>query len=64
MKQTGRPQPRPLASQQKSENLPEMDADPRITTELLSHQKQGLYFLTNKEKERIFSDKEEDNSSL
>ena len=51
-------------SLEKSENLPEMDADPRITTELLNHQKQGLYFLTNKEKERIFSDKEEDNSSL
>ena len=51
-------------SLEKSENLPEMDADPRITTELLSHQKQGLYFLTNKEKERIFSDKEEGNSSL
>ena len=51
-------------SLEQSENLPEMDADPRITTELLSHQKQGLYFLRNKEKERIFSDKEEDNNSL
>ena len=51
-------------SLEQSENLPEMDADPRVTTELLSHQKQGLYFLTNKEKERVFSDKEEDNNSL
>ena len=51
-------------SLEQSENLPEMDPDPRVTTELLSHQKQGLYFLTNKEKERIFSDKEEDNNSL
>lgn len=51
-------------SLQKSENLPEMSSDPRIKTELLSHQKQGLYFLTNKEKHRVFSDKEEDNNSL
>lgn len=51
-------------SLQKSENLPEMEADPRIITSLLSHQKQGLYFMMNKEKERVFSDKEDDNSSL
>lgn len=51
-------------SLQQSENLPEMDADRHITTELLSHQKQGLYFLTEKEKERVFSDVEEDNNSL
>lgn len=51
-------------SLQRSENLPEMDADPRIITPLLSHQKQGLYFMTNKEKERVFSDKEDDNNSL
>ena len=49
---------------QKSENLPEMEPDPRIITTLLSHQKQGLYFMTNKEKERVFSDDEEGNSSL
>ncbi|KAF8863176.1 hypothetical protein BDZ45DRAFT_712462 [Acephala macrosclerotiorum] len=35
-------------------NLQELEADPRITTELLKHQKQGLYFMTNKEKERTF----------
>lgn len=51
-------------SLEQSENLPEMDPGPQVTTELLSHQKQGLYFLTNKEKERVFSDKEEDNNSL
>ena len=51
-------------SLEKSENLPEMEPDPRITTELLSHQKQGLYFMTQKEQERVFSDKEEDNNSL
>ena len=51
-------------SLEQSENLPEMDPGPQVTTKLLSHQKQGLYFLTNKEKERVFSDKEEDNNSL
>ncbi|TID20623.1 SNF2-related protein [Venturia nashicola] len=34
----------------KTEDLPEMDGDPRITTELLKHQKQGLFFMTNREK--------------
>lgn len=48
----------------KSENLPEMDADPAIITPLLSHQKQGLYFMVNKEEERIYSVNEDDNSSL
>ncbi|MCJ1256463.1 hypothetical protein MMC24_004284 [Lignoscripta atroalba] len=51
-------------SLQKSENLPELEPDDRIITPLLSHQKQGLYFMSNKEKARVFSDKEEDNSSL
>jgi len=37
-------------------NLPEMDADSRIKTPLLKHQKQGLYFLTMKEKERNYDD--------
>lgn len=36
----------------KSEDLPEMEPDPRIQTELLKHQKQGLYFMTQKEKPR------------
>ena len=51
-------------SLEKSENLPEMEPDSRIITPLLSHQKQGLYFMTEKEKERVFSDNEEDNNSL
>jgi hypothetical protein len=51
-------------SLEKSENLPEMEPDPRITTGLLGHQKQGLYFMTNKEKERVFGENEADNSSL
>ena len=51
-------------SLEQSEQLPELDPDPCVTTELLSHQKQGLYFLINKEKERVFSDQEEGNSSL
>ena len=49
---------------EQSESLPEVEADPRVITPLLSHQKQGLYFLQNKEKERVFGDKEEDNNSL
>ena len=48
----------------KSENLPEMESDPRITTELLKHQKQGLYFMTNKEKERVYGVEEKGNGSL
>ena len=51
-------------SLEKSETLPEMEADERITTELLAHQKQALHFMTRKEQERVFSDKEEDNNSL
>ncbi|KAG8528534.1 uncharacterized protein KY384_007452 [Bacidia gigantensis] len=51
-------------SLQQSEDLAEVDPDPRITTELMSHQKQGLYFLQNKEKERTFGDKDEENNSL
>jgi SNF2 family DNA or RNA helicase len=49
---------------ERSENLPEMEPDPRITTQLLRHQKQGLYFMTNKEKERVFGADEKGNSSL
>ncbi|KAI9736111.1 MAG: hypothetical protein M1818_006287 [Claussenomyces sp. TS43310] len=51
-------------SLEKSETLPEMEPDPRILTELLSHQKQGLYFMTNKERERVYGENEADNSSL
>ncbi|KAI2469954.1 SNF2 family N-terminal domain-containing protein [Annulohypoxylon bovei var. microspora] len=38
----------------KSEELPETVPDPRVQTELLKHQKQGLYFMTKKEKPREF----------
>lgn len=51
-------------SLEQSDNLPEIEADPRVTTPLLSHQKQGLYFLTTKEEQRVFSDNDEDNNSL
>lgn len=34
----------------RTEDLPEMEADARITTALLKHQKQGLYFMTEREK--------------
>ena len=51
-------------SLQRSENLPEKEADYRIITPLLAHQKQALYFLTNKEEKRVFSENDEDNNSL
>ena len=51
-------------SLEKSENLPQMEADRRITTPLLGHQKQALYFMTTKEKERVFGEQEAENSSL
>lgn len=51
-------------SLQKSENLAELEPDERITTELLTHQKQGLHFMTQREHERVFSEHEEDNNSL
>ena len=51
-------------SLQKSENLPEMEPSPFITTKLLPHQKQGLHFMINKEKDRVFGENEEENSSL
>ncbi|KAK6606039.1 SNF2 family domain-containing protein [Botrytis cinerea] len=38
----------------RSENLPEMEPSSLITTELLKHQKQGLYFMMNREKERNY----------
>ena len=47
-----------------AENLPEMDADPRIKTPLLKHQKQGLYFLTMKEQERNYDDDDANNTPV
>ncbi|KAF7546279.1 hypothetical protein G7046_g9340 [Stylonectria norvegica] len=37
-----------------NEDLPEMDPDQSITTPLLKHQRQGLYFMTIREKPRAF----------
>ena len=51
-------------SLERSENLQEMEPDPRITTELLRHQKQGLFFMVNKEKERDFTKFDNTNCSL
>ena len=51
-------------SLEKSENLPEMEPDPRIITSLLSHQKQGLSFMTNREKARVYGDQKEGNDPL
>lgn len=51
-------------SLQESESLPEMEPSPLIVTKLLSHQKQGLHFMMSKEMNRVFSDREEENSSL
>lgn len=51
-------------SLQKSENLPEMEGDDRIITPLLSHQKQALFFMTNKEQERELGERENDRTSL
>ncbi|PWW73121.1 hypothetical protein C7212DRAFT_365909 [Tuber magnatum] len=42
--------------QKQVENLPDAEADPRIVTPLLRHQKQGLYFMMNKEKDRDYTD--------
>ncbi|POS86791.1 hypothetical protein EPUL_001752 [Erysiphe pulchra] len=41
---------------QRSENLPEMDPNHRIVTKLLKHQKQGLYFMTQKESQASKTD--------
>ena len=49
---------------QKSENLPEMEAQASIITPLLAHQKQALHFMVSREQERVFGDNEEDNNSL
>ncbi|KAL9600076.1 MAG: hypothetical protein Q9219_003446 [cf. Caloplaca sp. 3 TL-2023] len=51
-------------SLQKSESLPEMEAEKCVTTPLLGHQKQALHFMVSKEQERVFGDNEEDNNSL
>ncbi|KAJ5084032.1 hypothetical protein NUU61_008611 [Penicillium alfredii] len=45
-------------------DIPTMDASPSVKTPLLPHQKQALWFMTEKEKPRKFGPKEEDNNSL
>ena len=44
------------------DNLPEMEADDRIITELLPHQKQGLHFMTEREKPKPIDDEDEKTS--
>lgn len=39
-----------------SEDLPQMEPDARIQTELLKHQKQGLHFMTTRERPRALND--------
>ena len=51
-------------SLEKSEHLPEMNVETGIVTPLLTHQKQALYFMTNREKERHWSANDDDKSSL
>ncbi|KAJ5190587.1 uncharacterized protein N7498_009572 [Penicillium cinerascens] len=45
-------------------DIPSMEAPPQVKTPLLHHQKQALWFMTEKEKPRKFGPKEEDNNSL
>ncbi|KAJ5513586.1 SNF2-related protein [Penicillium fimorum] len=45
-------------------NIPTMEPSHHIMTPLLHHQKQALWFMTEKEKPRKFGRKEEDNNSL
>ncbi|KAL1965519.1 hypothetical protein VTN77DRAFT_5602 [Rasamsonia byssochlamydoides] len=47
-----------------AENIPEMEPPPQISTPLLRHQKQALWFMMEKEQPRKFGPREEDNNSL
>lgn len=49
---------------QSAENLPEMEPPSIISTPLLRHQRQALWYMTEKEKPRKFGPREEDNNSL
>ncbi|KAI9830944.1 MAG: hypothetical protein M1819_005327 [Sarea resinae] len=51
-------------SLEESETLPEMEADDLIITPLLPHQKQALYFMTDKEKERVYDDQDDQKKAL
>jgi len=45
-------------------DIPIIEPPPQVQTPLLHHQKQALWFITEKEKPRKFGPKAEDNSSL
>lgn len=45
-------------------NLPEMDPPETLKTNLLPHQRQALWYMTQKESPRKFGSKEEENNSL
>lgn len=47
-----------------AENIPEMEPPSLLTTPLLRHQKQALWFMSEKEKPRKFGPNEGDNNSL
>jgi SNF2 family DNA or RNA helicase len=47
-----------------AEALPMLDPPPTVTTRLLDHQRQALWWLLEREKPRTFGDEEADNSSL
>ncbi|KAJ5168480.1 uncharacterized protein N7482_004074 [Penicillium canariense] len=47
-----------------SMNIPSMEAPSTVTTPLLPHQKQALWFMMEKEAPRKYGDKEEDHNSL
>ncbi|CEL00579.1 Putative Helicase-like transcription factor HLTF/DNA helicase RAD5, DEAD-box superfamily [Aspergillus calidoustus] len=49
---------------QSADNLPEMEPPSLVLTPLLRHQKQALWFMTEKENPRKFGPNEEDNNSL
>ncbi|PYH49239.1 uncharacterized protein BP01DRAFT_287647 [Aspergillus saccharolyticus JOP 1030-1] len=49
---------------QSNDNLPEMEPPSGVVTPLLRHQKQALWFMTEKEKPRTFGPNEADNNSL
>jgi SNF2 family DNA or RNA helicase len=51
-------------SLEKSAELPETEAPDSVITPLLKHQKQGLYFMTEKEKLQAFGSNEEGRRSL
>lgn len=47
-----------------TQNIPEMEPPSSIKTNMLPHQRQGLWYMMQKEKRRTFGPNDEDNSSL